>query len=88
MEPAGVATRLTVKALRGSSLAVVETEFFFSLFMGLFVDPSWFERGGYVRMPIYVLMHLRAEKILDRAVEQVRLIEIGNMSGRGKRNEA
>ena len=56
--------------------------------MGLFADPSCFDRVGYVRMLNYVLMHLRTEKIFDRAVEQVRLIEIGNMSGGGKRNEA
>ncbi len=32
--------RMTVKALPGSSLEVIEAEFFFQLLMGLFTDPS------------------------------------------------
>ena len=35
-----------MKALPGSSLEVVEAELFFQLLMGLFADPSCFDRGG------------------------------------------
>jgi hypothetical protein len=34
-----------VKALPGSSLEVVEAELFLQLLMGLFADPSCFDRG-------------------------------------------
>ena len=37
---------VTMKALPGSSLEVVEAELFFQLLMGLFADPSRFDRGG------------------------------------------
>ena len=38
--------RVTMKALPGSSLEVVEAEFFFQLLMGLFAYPSCFDGGG------------------------------------------
>ena len=38
--------RMPVKALPGSSLEVVEAEFFFQLLMGLFAYPSCFDGGG------------------------------------------
>lgn len=37
---------MTVKALPGSSLKVVEAEFLFQLLMGLLADPSRLDRGG------------------------------------------
>ena len=38
--------RVTMKALPGSSLEVVEPEFLFQLLMGLFANPSRFDRGS------------------------------------------
>ncbi len=38
--------RMTVKALPGTSLEVVEAEFFFQLLMGLLADPSRLDGGG------------------------------------------
>ena len=38
--------RMTVKALPGPSLEVVEAEFLFQLLMGLLADPSRLDRGG------------------------------------------
>ena len=38
--------RVTMKALPGSSLEVVEAEFLFQLLMGLFADPSRLDRGS------------------------------------------
>ena len=38
--------RMTVKALPGSSLEVIKPEFFFQLLMGLFANPSSFDRGS------------------------------------------
>jgi len=37
--------RMTVKALPGSALEVIETEFFFHLLMGLLADPSRLDGG-------------------------------------------
>jgi len=37
---------MTMQALPGSSLEVIEPEFFFQLLMGLFANPSRFDRGG------------------------------------------
>ena len=37
---------VTVKALPGSSLEVIEAEFFFQLLMGLLADPSRLDGGG------------------------------------------
>ena len=37
--------RMTVEALPGSSLEVIKSEFLFQLLMGLFADPSRFDRG-------------------------------------------
>ena len=37
--------RVTVKALPGSSLEVIEAEFFFQLLMRLFADPSRLDGG-------------------------------------------
>ena len=36
--------RMTVEALPGSSLEVIEPQFFFQLLMGLFANPSGFNR--------------------------------------------
>jgi hypothetical protein len=36
--------RMTMKALPGSSLEVVKSEFLFQLLMGLFANPSSFDR--------------------------------------------
>ena len=38
--------RMTVKALPGPSLEVVEAEFLFQLLMGLLADPPRLDRGG------------------------------------------
>ena len=38
--------RVTVKALPGSSLEVIEAEFLFQLLMGLLADPSRLDGGG------------------------------------------
>ena len=38
--------RVSVQALPGSSLEVIETEFFFHLLVGLFANPSRFDRGS------------------------------------------
>ena len=38
--------RMTVKALPGSSLEVIEAEFFFQLLMGLLADPSRLDGGS------------------------------------------
>jgi len=38
--------RMTVEALPGSSLEVIEPQFFFQLLMGLFANPSGFNRGS------------------------------------------
>ena len=38
--------RVTMKALPGSSLEVVEAEFLFQLLMGLFADLSCLDRGS------------------------------------------
>ena len=38
--------RVSVKALPGSSLEMVETEFFFHLLVGLFANPSYLDNGG------------------------------------------
>ena len=38
--------RVTMEALPGSSLEVVKPEFLFQLLMGLFADPSSFDRGS------------------------------------------
>jgi hypothetical protein len=38
--------RMTVKALPGSPLEVIEAEFFFHLLMGLFADPSRLDGGS------------------------------------------
>jgi hypothetical protein len=38
--------RVTMKALPGSSLEVVEADLFFQLLMGLLADPSCFDGGG------------------------------------------
>ena len=37
---------VTVKAFPGSSLEVVEAQFFFQLLMGLLADPSRLDRGS------------------------------------------
>ena len=37
--------RMTVKALPGSSLEVIETEFLLQLLMGLFANPTGFDGG-------------------------------------------
>ena len=37
---------MTVEALPGSSLEVIEPEFLFQLLMGLFANPSSFDRGS------------------------------------------
>ena len=37
---------MTMQALPGSSLEVIEPEFLFQLLMGLFANPSRFDRGG------------------------------------------
>ena len=37
---------VTMKALPGSSLEVIEAEFFFQLLMGLLADPSRLDGGG------------------------------------------
>ena len=42
---------VTVKALPGSSLEVVETEFLLELLMGLLADPSGFDGGSEVAQP-------------------------------------
>ena len=41
-----VSERMTMKALPGSSLEVIKPEFFFQLLMGLFANPSRFDRGS------------------------------------------
>jgi len=38
--------RVSVKALPGSSLEVIETEFFFHLLVGLFANPSCLDDGS------------------------------------------
>jgi hypothetical protein len=38
--------RVTMKALPGSSLEVIKPEFLFQLLMGLFANPSRFDRGS------------------------------------------
>ncbi len=38
--------RMTVKALPGSALEVIEAEFFFHLLMGLLADPSRLDGGS------------------------------------------
>ena len=38
--------RVTMKALPGSSLEMIEPEFLFQLLMGLFANPSRFDRGS------------------------------------------
>ena len=38
--------RVTMKALPGSSLEVIEPKFLFQLLMGLFANPSRFDRGS------------------------------------------
>jgi hypothetical protein len=38
--------RMTMEALPGSSFEVIETEFLFQLLMGLFANPSGFDRGS------------------------------------------
>ena len=38
--------RMTMKALPGSSLEVVKTEFFFHLLVGLFTNPSRLDDGS------------------------------------------
>ena len=38
--------RMTVKALPGSSLEVIKSEFLFQLLMRLFADPSCLDGGG------------------------------------------
>jgi hypothetical protein len=38
--------RMTMKALPGSSLEVIKPEFLFQLLMGLFANPSRFDRGS------------------------------------------
>ena len=38
--------RMTMEALPGSSLEVIEPEFLFQLLMGLFANPSRFDRGS------------------------------------------
>ena len=38
--------RMTVKALPGSSLEVIEAEFFFQLLMALLADPSCLDGGS------------------------------------------
>ena len=38
--------RMTVKALPGSSLEVIETEFFFQLLVSLLTNPSSLDDGG------------------------------------------
>ena len=38
--------RVTVKTLPGSSLEVIEAEFFFQLLMGLLADPPRLDGGG------------------------------------------
>ena len=38
--------RMTVKAVPGSSLEVIKPEFLFQLLMGLFANPSGFDRGS------------------------------------------
>ena len=38
--------RMTVKALPGSSLEVIEAEFFFQLLMGLLTNPSRLDGGS------------------------------------------
>ena len=38
--------RMSMEALPGSSFEVIETEFFFQLLMGLFANPSRFDRGS------------------------------------------
>ena len=38
--------RMSMKALPGSSFEVVEPEFLFQLLMGLFANPSGFDRGS------------------------------------------
>lgn len=38
--------RVTVKALPGSPLEVIKTEFFFQLLMGLLADPPRLDGGG------------------------------------------
>ena len=38
--------RMTAKALPGSTLEVVKTEFFFQLLMGLLADPPCLDGGG------------------------------------------
>ena len=37
---------MTVKALPGSSLEVIKSEFFFQLLMSLFANPSCLDGGG------------------------------------------
>jgi hypothetical protein len=44
--------RMTVEALPGSSLEVIKPQFFFQLLMGLFANPSRFNRGSYVRRSV------------------------------------
>ena len=41
-----MAWRMTVKALPGSSLEVVEAEFLFQLLMGLLANPSRLDSGS------------------------------------------
>ena len=38
--------RMTMQALAGSSLEVIKPEFLFQLLMGLFANPSGFDRGS------------------------------------------
>jgi hypothetical protein len=38
--------RMTMKALPGSSLKVIKPEFLFQVLMGLFANPSRFDRGS------------------------------------------
>ena len=47
--------RMTVKALPGSSLEVIETEFFFQLLVGLLANPSRLDGGrqGALRHPVF-----------------------------------
>ncbi len=45
--------RMTVKALPGSSLEVIETEFFFQLLVSLLANPSRLDGGAKVRRSVF-----------------------------------
>ena len=44
--------RVTMKAVPGSSLEVIETEFFLQLLMGLLANPACLDGGGQVRRSV------------------------------------